>query len=787
MPLGQRKQAEMKPTPRSPRVGAIADALMAARDWADKAKVPEAVPLVGGQGLGSLVLGKAPEELTEMSYGNMPVRINPLAGRTASYVPEIKPGRKEQVADLALLAGTPKVGKAGLGLAGGDVGDASERAMLAAIKKAEKEQFVSEIEDSIQLTKPTKINPPADTVKAYKLFRTDNEGNLYPLFVDAKTPIPVGEWLQAKAGELTKEGKVKSSLGPLAYRPGWHAGDLPIATHIGGRYDPKTLQKTKPVKGSKPNVREDNQVWAEVEMPADVDWQTVAESRASIVKSGPNKGQINRSEAHITDQLPLGGHYRYKTNPNMTGNWLIGGEMKVNKVLSDDEVRAINKEAGVSDLPRLSDLAKEYGTQVGFARGGIVKKRIPGFQEGGANIDPVSGNEVPTGSLPEEVRDDVDAKLSPGEFVIPADVVRFIGLERLMKMRDEAKKGLQRMSDIGQMGNAEEVGEKSNSTYEENDNFENEVDDILEEIESEQGDTNEQTEKMMAQGGFLKSGTDLTKAPKNPVFDVRYYKNDQGSVMYITHINGKPMTPIPEGFKVVSQEDAQKVGQAADEAKKAATPATGAVGAGGAASGQEGTGMPSMTPAQQQQMNADIASGKQDLTMQQLNQTLTNIAGKSIPIALTKGLSGLLSPLTASLSGQALDPNEALLQESQDVNPSSPASVGGPSAAAAAQSAASAAMESGHSNTASIAAANAAAAAINNGATTEQAASIGAGAATAVDAGADTSGNIGPSVGDSVTGVDAGEGVGVYASGGLINRRQYPKKKTRGKGLAATK
>jgi hypothetical protein len=50
----------------------------------------------------------------------------------------------------------------------------------------------------------------------------------------------------------------------------------------------------------------------------------------------------------------------------------------------------------------------------------MLKRRsdIPGFQEGGANVDPVSGNEVPTGSMPEEVRDDIDAKLSPGEFVV---------------------------------------------------------------------------------------------------------------------------------------------------------------------------------------------------------------------------------------------------------------------------------------------------------------------------------------------------------------------------------
>ena len=193
----------------------------------------------------------------------------------------------------------------------------------------------------------------------------------------------------------------------------------------------------------------------------------------------------------------------------------------------------------------------------------MLKRRseIKGFQDGGMNVDPVSGNEVPTGSLPEEVRDDVDAKLSPGEFVIPADVVRFIGLERLMKMRDEAKKGIQRMSEIGQMGNADEVGEESNSTYED-DEFESEIDDILGEVENENG-VDDQTK--MAFGGYVGSGTDLTKAPKNPVFDVRYYKNKEGATMFITHINGKPMTPVPEGFTQVSAEEAQKVGKAAEE------------------------------------------------------------------------------------------------------------------------------------------------------------------------------------------------------------------------------
>tara|TARA_R100001463_G_scaffold8253_2_gene25543 strand:+ start:589 stop:2268 length:1680 start_codon:yes stop_codon:yes gene_type:complete len=85
-----------------------------------------------------------------------------------------------------------------------------------------------------------------------------------------------------------------------------------------------------------------------------------------------------------------------------------------------------------------------------------------GFDEGGlmdegGTIDPVSGNDVPPGSTQEEVRDDIPAQLSEGEFVFPADVVRFIGLEKLMRIRQRAKAGLRMMEDMGQMGNSEEA------------------------------------------------------------------------------------------------------------------------------------------------------------------------------------------------------------------------------------------------------------------------------------------------------------------------------------------
>ena len=204
---------------------------------------------------------------------------------------------------------------------------------------------------------------PVRTQKAYKLFRVDERkpGQLFPLFVNANDPVPVGEWLDADVGPAAGN-KVKSKLGPLAMRPGWHAGDLPIATHIGAKS--KASLKA-------PDTRPDNQVWAEVEFAADRDWQGEANSRA---KRNAN-GEIIANTAHITDQIPEDGFYRYKTNPNMTGNWLIGGSMKVTHILSDAEVEQINKAAGVSDLPRAKpfDTAK-YGFDDGVQYSGRKAK-----------------------------------------------------------------------------------------------------------------------------------------------------------------------------------------------------------------------------------------------------------------------------------------------------------------------------------------------------------------------------------------------------------------------------
>lgn len=80
-----------------------------------------------------------------------------------------------------------------------------------------------------------------------------------------------------------------------------------------------------------------------------------------------------------------------------------------------------------------------------------------GLKDEGGMVDEESGNDVPNGSTKKEVRDDVPAMLSEGEFVLPADVVRFHGLEKIMQLRDEAKFGIKKMEAMGQMGNSEEA------------------------------------------------------------------------------------------------------------------------------------------------------------------------------------------------------------------------------------------------------------------------------------------------------------------------------------------
>jgi len=420
-----------------------------------------------------------------------------------------------------------------------------------------------------------------NTVKAYKLFTKGEDGKLYPLFVDADTEVPVGQYMKAvfpeyrfkaengnfyvpsrgtagkqgtgdnikipdqetrdmliEAGFLPK-GSTSKTIRAVAARPGWHAGDTPVAKHIG----PEVV-----IDGKTYKIRGDDQVWAEVEMPADTDWQAIADSRASIVKSGKNKGKLNVKTAHITDELPEGGYYRYKTNPNMEGQWLISGDMKVNRILDRDEVKRINAEAGFEDLPTEAELREQLGK--GFAAGGLagedmyqgvddyqmaemgagmkeggsvrnqteaVFKSARGYAEGGEvgeapdttiGVDPVSGNEIPMGARPEEVRDDIPAQLSEGEYVVPADVVRFYGVRFFEELRTGAKQGYADMDQNGRIG-GEPVGPEGMEMIEPEDDLPFDISEL------QMVDDDEEMPVGAAEGGYFERAINREKPMNN--------------------------------------------------------------------------------------------------------------------------------------------------------------------------------------------------------------------------------------------------------------------------------
>jgi hypothetical protein len=185
---------------------------------------------------------------------------------------------------------------------------------------------------------------PTNTTKAYKMFDQRDDGRLYPLFVDADAPIPMNEWMFAKHIKPNDKGAIDSKLGSLSYRPGFHSGTNPFATHIGG----------KTSRGN-PDYRKYNQVWGEIEIPNDYDWYNEAMMRSRLT----NAGDIDLKTAEIKDQLPIGGSYRYNTNPNVAGDWMISDRIKVNRLLERDEIKDINKQSGVADLPFLDELIKQ--------------------------------------------------------------------------------------------------------------------------------------------------------------------------------------------------------------------------------------------------------------------------------------------------------------------------------------------------------------------------------------------------------------------------------------------
>lgn len=161
---------------------------------------------------------------------------------------------------------------------------------------------------------------------AYKLFKI-KKNKLYPLYVDTKTEIPINKWVTAKEAPQTLNGKVKSKLGELAYRPGFHLTIIPLADHIGKKQQNGQLYQAQ------------DTVWCEVQYCADNDYTNIADQN----------GKVNRDKC--LKSIPKNGFYRYKTNPNAKVEWLITSDIKVIKILTHNEVIKICNKNGYEAQP----------------------------------------------------------------------------------------------------------------------------------------------------------------------------------------------------------------------------------------------------------------------------------------------------------------------------------------------------------------------------------------------------------------------------------------------------
>ena len=161
-------------------------------------------------------------------------------------------------------------------------------------------------------------------------------------------------------------------------------------------------------------------------------------------------------------------------------------------------------------------------------QGGVLK-------DDGMNRDPVSGNEVPSGSMAKEVRDDIDAKLSEGEYVVPADVVRFHGVQKFEELRNQAKQGFGRMEKDGRIG-----GQPVD------DDFPIPMDQL--QTFDEGGDTSTY-EQTFGQPFTMGQRYGSMGAPQNRGYELITYTSPDGKrTIVIPHFNGKPMSAVPTGF-----------------------------------------------------------------------------------------------------------------------------------------------------------------------------------------------------------------------------------------------
>ena len=264
------------------------------------------------------------------------------------------------------------------------------------------------------------------------------------------------------------------------------------------------------------------------------------------------KKVLNNLKAETKGAIKIGTRkLEYPAAGNFKGRTSTATEIDITDFDFDPETQALRFNMGGVVPPK------------NYAEGGVVSMNnqtqqafaLGGLNDEGGEIDEASGNRVPIGGTKEGVRDDIPANVSEGEFIFPADVVRYHGLDKMMALRQEAKMGLKQMERMGQMGNSEEATMPDDLPFG--------MADLI--VVGGEGEPME-----FAEGGFVPQMQTLQTAPvptmgggtstgtqtpivyddfmKTPVVTMQEYRDANGNSIIITSVNGKATTEIPAGY-----------------------------------------------------------------------------------------------------------------------------------------------------------------------------------------------------------------------------------------------
>lgn len=132
---------------------------------------------------------------------------------------------------------------------------------------------------------------------------------------------------------------------------------------------------------------------------------------------------------------------------------------------------------------------------------------------------------APPGGIPSDVADDIGAMVSEGEYIIPANVVRFIGLDKIEKMVRDAEDSLSAMDEEGRIGG--------------------------EPIEDDSLPFDESELVGYAEGGVV---AENTLSQEGGFTGAKQFKDDKGNIMYVPYVNGAPLFPLPGGYSEVKSD-----------------------------------------------------------------------------------------------------------------------------------------------------------------------------------------------------------------------------------------